>query len=162
MLGEVITTTGRLHVAELDRRGVLQGAALVAGAGLIAACGGGSDDGSPSSAPSVPSSAPEPTASPTPAVLAALSDITVGTAVSAKTPDGEKIILARPSTTRVVGFSAKCPHRGCTVEPKPDKLACPCHGSTYATTTGERLGGPAPTGLTPFPVRVVGGNVVTA
>jgi len=157
--GKVITTTGRRHVAEVDRRRVLQGAALVAGSGLVAACGGGSDEASPSASPA-PTSAP--TSSPTPAVIAALSDISVGSAISATTPEGQKIILARPSGNSVVGFSAQCPHRGCTVAPSTDKLACPCHGSTFATTTGERLGGPAPNGLASFPVKLVGGNVVTA
>jgi nitrite reductase/ring-hydroxylating ferredoxin subunit len=92
----------------------------------------------------------------------ALADIPVGGAVSAQTPIGEKVILARPTASTVVGFSAQCPHRGCTVAPATGKLQCPCHGSTFNTTTGERLGGPAPNGLAEFPVKVQGGNVVTA
>jgi cytochrome b6-f complex iron-sulfur subunit len=147
-------------VAELDRRTVFQGAGLMAGLTLVQACGGGSDEGSP--APTRAATSTEPAPSPTPEVLVALADIPVGGAVSAQTSLGEKLILARPTATTAVGFSAKCPHRGCTVAPATGKIACPCHGSTYNTTTGERLGGPTPTGLAPFPVKVQGGNVVTA
>lgn len=146
-------------MTEVDRRSVLQGAAVVAGLGLVAGCGGGTDEASPGPTGATTSESPTPSG---PAVLVALSAIPVGGAVSAEAPTGEKLILARPTATTAVGFSAKCPHRGCTVAPKPEKLQCPCHGSTYETTTGKRLGGPAPTGLTPFPVRVQGGNVVTA
>jgi len=149
-------------VGEVDRRNVLQGAVLVAGAGLVAACGG-SDEATPAVSGSR-SAGPtqEPTSPPTSEVLAALADIAVGKAIAVTAPSGAKLILARPSAATVVGFSSQCPHRGCTVAPKPDKLACPCHGSTFATTTGERLGGPAPTGLASFPVKIDGDNVVSA
>ena len=146
-------------MTEVDRRSVLQGAALVAGLGAVSACGG-SDEAGPGATASPSGSAAA--SSEGPQVLVALADIPVGGAVSATAPTGEKVILARPTATTAVGFSAQCPHRGCTVAPGGDRLACPCHGSTFATTTGARLGGPAPGGLAPFPVKVQAGNVVTA
>jgi cytochrome b6-f complex iron-sulfur subunit len=146
-------------MADVERRSVLQGAAALAGLGVVAACGG-SDEASPGATTSPAGSAKS--APGAPAVLAALADIPVGGAVSATTPDGQKVILARPTAATAVGFSAKCPHQGCTVAPGSDKLACPCHGSTFATATGERIGGPAPSGLSSFPVKVQAGNVVTA
>ena len=65
----------------------------------------------------------------------------------------------------------RCPHEGCDVEfvGDPGKLppelvaeighpvtepvfVCPCHNSTFAVDTGERLAGPAPRGLYRFRV----------
>ena len=68
----------------------------------------------------------------------------------------------------------RCPHEGCEVEfvRDPGSLppeafvevgrpvtqpvyVCPCHNSTFAADTGERLGGPAPRGLYRFRVTKV-------
>ncbi|NNE69692.1 MAG: Rieske (2Fe-2S) protein [Rhodothermales bacterium] len=52
------------------------------------------------------------------------------------------------------GFTAvstRCSHRGCTVSPEGEELACPCHGSRF-TFDGDVLEGPAPTDLTRFAV----------
>ena len=73
----------------------------------------------------------------------------------------------------------RCPHEGCDVEfvADPSKLppelvseighpvaepvyVCPCHNSTFAVETGERLAGPAPRGLYRFRVTGVSATAV--
>lgn len=52
------------------------------------------------------------------------------------------------------GFTAvstRCSHRGCTVSPEGEELACPCHGSRFQFD-GALLEGPAPVALTRFEV----------
>jgi cytochrome b6-f complex iron-sulfur subunit len=90
-------------------------------------------------------------------VLAKLSDIPVGSAVAAKGADGSEIIISRTSDSAVAGFSAICPHQGCTVAPT---FACPCHGSTFDPKTGARISGPTPTGLSTVAVAISGQNIV--
>jgi Rieske Fe-S protein len=63
-------------------------------------------------------------------------------------PPGSRTL--RPEVPAVVihgetGFSALslvCPHLGCTVEQTTAGFACPCHGSTFASS-GAMLSGPA-------------------
>jgi cytochrome b6-f complex iron-sulfur subunit len=92
--------------------------------------------------------------------IAKLADIPVGGAAAAETADGTKIIVAQPTAGEVVGFDARCPHQGCTVAPSGDKLSCPCHGSTFKTSDGSLLTGPATRGLTEVAVKVDGEDVV--
>ena len=91
--------------------------------------------------------------------VAKLSDIPVGGSISA-TLDGRPIILAQPSTGKVVAFTAICTHQGCTVNPDGAVLRCPCHASTYDAFTGENTGGPARSPLAAIPVTVSGGAVL--
>jgi cytochrome b6-f complex iron-sulfur subunit len=44
--------------------------------------------------------------------------------------------------TGFFALSLICPHLGCTLEAKPDRFTCPCHGSKF-TPTGGLLNGPA-------------------
>jgi len=78
----------------------------------------------------------------------------------AATAKSRPVLLGRPTTGRVVGFSAICTHQGCTVAPGGARLNCPCHGSVYNAFTGAVINGPAPQPLPPFAVRVVDGYVV--
>ncbi|HEY3329342.1 MAG TPA: Rieske (2Fe-2S) protein [Capsulimonadaceae bacterium] len=57
---------------------------------------------------------------------------------------GAVAYVRRDSEKIVSGVSAKCTHRGCTVNyVASDKgFRCPCHGATYSAA-GERLSGPA-------------------
>ncbi|MCW2541173.1 MAG: hypothetical protein JWN95_2898 [Frankiales bacterium] len=103
----------------------------------------------PTSAPASPSS--------TAKVLSALSAVAVGAAIAAKGADGGDIIIIHPDANTVKAFSAICPHQGCTV---PPTFACPCHGSVFDKTTGARISGPAPKGLTAVPVTISGTNIV--
>ena len=136
------------------RRTVLRGAAAAAGSCLLAACGG-SDDGEPSAQTPQESTPTSSTPSPTETngngggeVIAALDDIPVGEAISAKAGDSP-ILLVRTSETEVTGFSAVCTHMQCTVAPGKEALVCPCHGSTY-TSSGQVQQGPATRALRQF------------
>ena len=93
--------------------------------------------------------------------VAKLSDIPVGGSISA-TLDGKPIILAQPSTGKVVAFTAICTHQGCTVNPDGAVLRCPCHASTYDAFTGKDTGGPARSPLAAIPVTVSGGAVLAS
>ena len=93
--------------------------------------------------------------------VAKLSDIPVGGSISA-TLDGKPIILAQPSTGKVVAFTAICTHQGCTVNPDGAVLRCPCHASTYDAFTGKDTGGPARSPLAAIPVTVSGGVVLAS
>ena len=68
---------------------------------------------------------------------------------------GPRIVLTRDSAGGVHGFSAVCPHQGCTVnEVQAGRIGCPCHGSRFDAATGEVVRGPATTGLRPVAVVV--------
>ncbi len=93
--------------------------------------------------------------------VAKLSDIPVGGSISA-TLDGKPIIVAQPSTGKVVAFTAICTHQGCTVNPDGAVLRCPCHASTYDAFTGKNTSGPAQGPLAAIPVTVSGGAVLAS
>ena len=157
----------------IDRRTVLAGAGAVAGAALLAACNDGKDTSSSGPGSGAASNAPAGGASGgsgaggsqgsggSGAALVKLSEVPVGGAVSAKTPDGKPAIVAQPAKGQVVAFSAICTHQGCTVAPGDKILQCPCHGSQYDPATGKVVRGPAPRALSPIQVRVQGDEVVT-
>ena len=144
----------------VSRRAVLGGACAGCAALLAGACGG-SSQGSAGAAPT-PSArgGSSPAAGGTP--LAQLSAIPVGGSFSAKSPDRKPLLLARPTATTVVAFSAVCTHQGCTVEPDGAVLGCPCHDSSFDAFTGKVLSGPAPRPLPPYAVKVVGTAVLPA
>lgn len=75
--------------------------------------------------------------------------------------EGEDGLVIQPEAGTFVAYDAVCPHLGCIVyyDHQQDLIACPCHGSTFAVATGERLGGPAPHGLTKLPLAVEGGDL---
>ena len=76
---------------------------------------------------------------------------------------GPRIVLTRDGAGAVHGFSAVCPHQGCTVnEVQGGRIGCPCHGSRFDAATGAVLRGPATTGLRPVPVVVRGAQVYPA
>jgi len=157
--------------AVLTRRRVVATTVLGAvAATALAACGGddgaatttqpsAGDTGSASAGGDATASATEGSSSGD-GVLAKLADIPVGGATSGQTADGTAIILSQPSAGKVVAFDARCPHQGCTVAPAGDKLACPCHGSSFKTADGSLINGPATRGLTEVAVKVDGDDVV--
>jgi Rieske Fe-S protein len=74
-----------------------------------------------------------------------------------------KIVLTRDTGDDVHAFSAICTHQGCTVNRVADgTIDCPCHGSQFDATTGEVVGGPAPSPLAEIPVTVRDGEVFSA
>jgi Rieske Fe-S protein len=59
-----------------------------------------------------------------------------------------RLIVVRAAADRFRALSVECPHSGCAVSNvSGSKLVCPCHGSEF-DSSGRRLAGPAPTGLT--------------
>lgn len=141
-----------------DRRTLLKGAVLTCGAGLLGACGGG---GERTAAPAPAGGGAAGNGGGLRAALVQLSEVPVGGAVSADAPDGTVVLVTQPSEGEVVAFSAACPHEGCSVAPDGDQFTCPCHGSQF-DLSGEVTRGPAQTGLRPFPVRVMDGQVLPA
>ncbi|MUN64173.1 Rieske 2Fe-2S domain-containing protein [Kocuria sediminis] len=129
----------------LPRRTVLGAACAGLGsAAALSACGGqdGSSDG-----PAEPVDA------------GAVEDVPVGSGVKVDR-DGVQAVVARPAEDTVVAFSPVCPHQGCMVVPEERRYVCPCHASQFDLATGEVRGGPARTGLTPYPVAVREGRIV--
>ena len=137
------------------RRVLVAGAGTALGASVLAACGGG---GGSSSAPTTASGSSGGGGGAD--VLAQVSDVPVGGAISAQDRNGKPIIVSQPTRGDVVAFSAICTHMGCTVAPAGSQLQCPCHGSTYDLATGENTGGPAPSPLPKVQVSVRKGEVV--
>jgi thiosulfate dehydrogenase [quinone] large subunit len=65
----------------------------------------------------------------------------------------------QPTKGQYKAFSAICSHAGCTVQFQSGGFICPCHGSQFDGTTGAVLNGPAPSGLSPIAIKVVGGTI---
>ena len=73
----------------------------------------------------------------------------------------ERIAIAKVEG-KLYAFDDPCPHRQCSLA--EGRLAgtvvtCPCHGSQFDVTTGERLRGPAVRGVRAFAVRVEAGDL---
>ncbi|WP_020144097.1 Rieske (2Fe-2S) protein [Terracoccus sp. 273MFTsu3.1] len=136
-----------------DRRGVLRVAGVVVGAGALAAC----------------SSPPVPTAPADPSSSGAAVTPSSGAAAAGGTPTSEipvgggkifadtKTVVTQPAAGTFKAFDAVCPHQGCTVSSvEGGQIICPCHQSHFDATTGDRVSGPAPTGLTAKTITVTG------
>lgn len=144
--------------AHISRRTVLEAGGIgVIGAGLLGVAGcsaspsaGVSGGGQTSSAHSGP------------ITLAKLTDVPVGGSAAATAQvDGKPVVLSQQTAGKVMAFSAICTHMGCTVNAGGPQFHCPCHGSIYNAFTGEVVRGPAPAALSPIPVSVSGGEIVT-
>ena len=68
--------------------------------------------------------------------------------------------LRRSGEDQFVAFSVNCAHLGCPVRWVPDAelFLCPCHGSVY-NRDGSYAAGPAPHGLSKYPVQINNGKV---
>lgn len=136
-----------------SRRGLIIGTGVVvaaAAAGTTWFLRSGSDDSVPG-----PDSVP-----PAGTTLGALADVPAngGTVY----PD-QQVVVTRGAGNAVRAFSAVCTHQRCLVaRVVGGEIDCPCHGSAFDATTGAVLRGPARLALTPVPVTVVNGSVVTA
>ncbi|MEO5743937.1 MAG: Rieske 2Fe-2S domain-containing protein [Terracoccus sp.] len=150
-----------------DRRGVLKavglGVGIVTGAGVLAACS------SPPVQPDTPAQSPTPLATPgggTPSPTASAA----GGRPTSEIPVGGGLILAatktvvtQPTAGTFKAFDTTCPHAGCAVTQVVDgKIDCPCHGSAFDISSGDRVAGPAPTGLTAKTITVTGGTFTVA
>ena len=58
-------------------------------------------------------------------------------------------------------YSAVCTHFACICkwDQATNKIVCPCHDGFFDPLTGEVLAGPPPTGLQPFKVDIVDGEI---
>lgn len=139
------------HALAVSRRTVLAAGAGSAGVLALAACAGG---GGSSAAPPAHVTADK--------ALTALSGVEVGRCKAVSLPDGSPAIVARPTASTAVCFSAICTHAGCTVAPNGAQLDCPCHGSRYNALTGAVINGPASRPLAKIAVKVSNGDVLTA
>jgi nitrite reductase/ring-hydroxylating ferredoxin subunit len=71
----------------------------------------------------------------------------------------ERIAVANVEGT-LYAFVDVCPHRQCSLAEgslEETVVTCPCHGSQFAVTTGERLRGPAVRGVRTYAVRIENG-----
>ncbi len=115
---------------ELTRRTVVAGA-CVAAAATAAGCAGlgvsGSGDGAGGAGGEQ--------------TLVSTSDIPIGGGV-VFTELG--VVVTQPSKGDIRAFSAICTHRGCTVSSVADGVInCPCHNSTFSSSDGSVIQGPA-------------------
>jgi nitrite reductase/ring-hydroxylating ferredoxin subunit len=156
------------RVARLtDRRGVLRAAGVVVGAGALAAC---SSPPVPEAPAGASSSSAAATSSATSSATATASETSAATTAAAGgTPVSEipvgsgkifadtKTVVTQPTAGTFKAFDAVCPHEGCTVASfEGSEIVCPCHQSHFDSTTGDRVSGPAPTGLAPKTITVTG------
>jgi len=138
-----------------DRRGVLRVAGVVVGAGALAACSSPPVPTAPAeSASSSAGAAPSSGASSAAAGGTPTSEIPVG---GGKICADTKTVVTQPAAGTFKAFDAVCPHQGCTVTSvEGGQIICPCHQSHFDATTGDRVSGPAPTGLTAKTITVTG------
>lgn len=138
--------------SELSRRSLL----LLGGAGsavALAACAPSTDSGATGAG--TDAAAPESGTTSAPEQVATLAEIPVGSGIAVMVA-GQAVLLSQPTAGEVVGFSAVCPHQGCTVAPAASGFECPCHQSTFDGATGDVLAGPSPRALDPVTVTVDG------
>lgn len=143
------------------------GAAAVLALGACAQGTDGDSAGSPTASPSDTTSS-QPAAGTATATesgagdaarLVGTGDFPVGGGAVVATAVGP-VVVTHPDDGEFLAFSGRCPHRGCTVkEVTENVILCDCHGSTFDGSTGDRLDGPAPTGLKPVAIRVEGEGV---
>ncbi len=75
----------------------------------------------------------------------------------------DHVVITQPTRGTYKAFDSTCPHAGCAVSMVTEEgIICPCHGSVFDRTTGERVSGPAPTGLAPRSIHVTGGTLTVA
>lgn len=147
------------HVADcagcLDRRQLLKRAGVVAtgiaAAGVLAACS--------SPGGSVNTDTANETTGGASGVLAKISDVPEGGALSVTSADGKTLLLTQESPGTVVALVAVCTHQGCAVKGVGGELVCPCHGSVF-DLSGANVSGPAPKPLAKVDVHVVDGEVI--
>jgi Rieske Fe-S protein len=138
------------------RRNVLVGAGAVGATCLLAACGTEPTE-TAAPAPAKGGSAPAAGGS-TGATLAAVADVPSGGGII----KGDYVIT-QPSEGTFKAFSKVCTHQGCDVsEISGGVITCKCHNSVFSIEDGSVKSGPAKAPLAAKPVKVDGGNVVTA
>ncbi len=152
----------------VSRRGVLAGSAAVVAGMALAGCSSTPDSDTGTAPTPTPTPAETDAAEPTAGEtgdspgerLAATSDVAVGGGVVLAASSERVVILTHPAADQFEAFDARCPHAGCRMfQVASNTITCNCHKSTFDAATGDRLGGPAPTGLTPVNITVEGDAV---
>lgn len=149
-----------MNIAEfpISRQKILLGAGLGLVTAVLAACStyGKKPEaaGESSTTPAAPS-ASGGTAAPAAKAIAKTSDVPVGSGVIV----GE-VVVTQPSAGVFKGFSAKCTHKGCTVDKVADgTIDCPCHGSKF-NLDGTVVNGPAQEPLAVENITVQGDSIM--
>ena len=158
----------------VSRRGVLAGSAAAVAALALGGCASSEETSSPgtpsSSEPAQTPSTTEPEESatstgdgtPSGEPLAGTGDFPVGGGAVVQVAGGV-VVITHPTDSDFLAFNGRCPHQGCPVaEVNENTIICTCHGSTFDGSTGDRLEGPAPTGLAPVPIQVTDGEIFLA
>jgi nitrite reductase/ring-hydroxylating ferredoxin subunit len=105
--------------------------------------------------------------------LCALADLRDPGARGFMFREGDALFLGfiTRSSDAVTGWIDRCPHAGMPLAIMPDRyltregdlILCASHGALFRPADGACVGGPcAGQALTPWPVRIEGGDVVTA
>ena len=133
----------------MPRQQVIRGAGLALAAGALAACA--KEEEKPATAGSTTTPAPTTAGD----AIAKTSDVPVGSGVIV----GE-VVVTQPAAGEFKGFSAKCTHKGCTVNKVADgTIDCPCHGSKF-NLDGTVANGPATKPLETKGISVQGDSIV--
>ena len=142
----------------IPRQKVLLGAGLGLVTAVVAACTTYGKKPEAAGESSTTTAAPPPSggpAAPAANAIAKTADVPVGSGVIV----GE-VVVTQPSAGVFKGFSAKCTHKGCTVDKVADgTIDCPCHGSKF-NLDGSVANGPAQTPLEAQAVTVQGDSIV--
>jgi len=149
-----------VNIAEfpISRQKILLGAGLGLVTAVLAACStyGKKPEaaGESSTTPAAPS-ASGGTAAPAAKAIAKTSDVPVGSGVIV----GE-VVVTQPTAGVFKGLSAKCTHKGCTVDKVADgTIDCPCHGSKF-NLDGTVANGPAQEPLAVENITVQGDSIM--
>ena len=141
----------------ISRQKVLFGAGLGLVTAVLAACSTYGKKPEAASESSTTAAAPSASGGSAPAakVIAKTADVPVGSGVIV----GE-VVVTQPSAGVFKGFSAKCTHKGCTVDKVADgTIDCPCHGSKF-NLDGSVANGLAQTPLEAQAVTIQGDSIV--
>jgi Rieske Fe-S protein len=142
----------------ISRQKVLLGAGLGLVTSVVAACSTYGKKPEAASEPSATTAAPATsggTAAPAAKALAKTTDVPVGSGLIV----GD-IVVTQPTAGDFKGFSAKCTHKGCTVDKVADgTIDCPCHGSKF-NLDGTVANGPAAKPLEAENITVQGDTIV--
>ena len=142
----------------------------VAGASVVAGCGGDGGDGSASNSSSgggataTGGSGGSTEAASSGQAIAQASEVPKNSAKKF-TDSGEPAVLVHLESGDFVAYSAVCTHQQCTVayQKQSSQLACPCHGSIFdPSKNAQVVSGPAPRPLPEIPIKMQGGQITKA
>jgi Rieske Fe-S protein len=142
-------------MSDTSRRAVLAGAAGLATASVLAACGGDSTgDSTGSSSKNAGGSNADGSS------LPKTTDVPVGGGVVVGSAD---VVITQPSAGQFKAFSATCTHQGCTVaDVSGGTINCGCHFSKFSASDGSVKNGPAAQPLPEKKITVSGTTITVA